>query len=162
MAMDLLEYKRVLIVDDEPDILDTLEEELSMCDVVKAQSFEEAKELLETQYFDIAVLDIMGVNGYRLLEIAKDKGVLAVMLTAHALSPEDTVKSFKEGAALYVPKDKLMDMPTYLNDVLEAQEQGKKVWWRWLDRFGAYYNKKFGANWRKVDEDFWKNFGGWQ
>jgi DNA-binding NtrC family response regulator len=162
MTDNLLDYKRVLLVDDEPDVLDTLEEELSMCDVVKARTFEEAKEFLETQYFDIAVLDIMGVNGYRLLEIAREKGVLAVMLTAHALSPEDTVKSFKEGAALYVPKDKLMDMPTYLNDVLEAREQGKKVWWRWLDRFGAYYNKKFGANWRKVDEDFWKNFGAWQ
>jgi DNA-binding NtrC family response regulator len=162
MTDNLLDYKRVLLVDDEPDVLDTLEEELSMCDVVKAGTFEEAKELLETQYFDIAVLDIMGVNGYGLLEIAGEKGVLAVMLTAHALSPEDTVKSFKEGAALYVPKDKLSDMPTYLNDVLEAREQGKRVWWRWLDRFGAYYNKKFGTNWRKVDEDFWKNFGAWQ
>jgi DNA-binding NtrC family response regulator len=162
MAADLLEYKRVLIVDDEPDVLDTLEEELSICDVVKAQSFEDAKEILENQYVDIAVLDIMGVNGYRLLEIANEKGVPAVMLTAHALSPEDTVKSFKKGAALYVPKDKLNDIATYLEDVLEAQEQGKKFWWRWIDRFGAYYNKKFGANWRKVDEDFWKNFGAWQ
>jgi DNA-binding NtrC family response regulator len=162
MTTDLLQYKRVLIVDDEPDVLDTLEEELSMCDVVKARSFDEAREILESEYFDIAVLDIMGVNGYGLLEIANQKGVLAVMLTAHALSPEDTVKSFKKGAALYVPKDKLNDIPTYLNDILEAQEQGKKVWWRWLDRFGAYYNKKFGSNWRKVDEDFWKNFGAWQ
>jgi DNA-binding NtrC family response regulator len=162
MAADLLDYKRVLIVDDEPDVLDTLEEELSMCDVVKAGSFEEAKEILENQYFDIAVLDIMGVDGYRLLEIANEKGVPAVMVTAHALSPEDTVKSFKKGAALYVPKDKLNDIATYLEDVLEAQEQGKKFWWRWIDRFGAYYNKKFGANWKKVDEDFWKNFGAWQ
>jgi DNA-binding NtrC family response regulator len=162
MTADLLDYKRVLIVDDEPDVLDTLEEELSMCDVVKAGSFEEAKEILENQYFDIAVLDIMGVDGYRLLEIANEKGVPAVMVTAHALSPEDTVKSFKKGAALYVPKDKLNDIATYLEDVLEAQEQGKKFWWRWIDRFGAYYNKKFGANWKKVDEDFWKNFGAWQ
>jgi DNA-binding NtrC family response regulator len=162
MTADLLDYKRVLIVDDEPDVLDTLEEVLSMCDVVKAQSFAAAKEILETQYFDIAVLDIMGVDGYRLLEIANERGVLAVMFTAHALTPQDTVKSFKEGAALYVPKDKLNDMPTYLNDVLEAQEQGKQFWWRWFDRFGSYYNKKFGKNWRKVDEDFWKNFGAWQ
>ncbi|MFO7785387.1 MAG: response regulator [Thermodesulfobacteriota bacterium] len=162
MAMDLLEYKRILIVDDELDVLETLEDVLDMCDVVKAQSFEEAKEILETQYFDIAILDIMGVDGYQLLEIANQRGVLAVMLTAHALSPEDTVKSFKKGAALYVPKEKLNDMPQYLNDILEAQEQGKKYWWRWLNRFGNYYNRKFGANWRKVDEEFWKNFGGWQ
>ncbi|HDR16227.1 MAG TPA: response regulator, partial [Desulfobacteraceae bacterium] len=94
MSMDLVSYKRVLIVDDERDVLETLEEVLSMCDVVKAQSFAEAEDLLESQYFDIAVLDIMGVNGYKLLDIANEKGVLAVMLTAHALSPEDTMKSF--------------------------------------------------------------------
>lgn len=60
--MSLLDYKRVLIVDDEPDVLDMLEELLPMCDVVKASSFDRGKELLETQYFDIATLDIMGIN----------------------------------------------------------------------------------------------------
>ena len=153
MSAPLLDYKRVLIVDDEPDILESLEEVLSMCDVVKAGTFEEAREILETQYFDIAVLDIMGVNGYRLLEIATRKGVPAVMLTAHALSPEDTVKSFKEGAASFVPKEKLNDLPQYLDDVLKAKEEGKKLWWRWIDRFGAYYNKKFGPQWKKVDAE---------
>jgi len=67
--------KRVLIVDDEPDILESLEELLPMCYVEKASSFGEAKELLETQYFDIAILDIMGVEGYKLLEIANEKRV---------------------------------------------------------------------------------------
>ena len=43
---DLLEGKRVLIVDDEPDVLESLIELLSMCDVVTASTFEEAKELL--------------------------------------------------------------------------------------------------------------------
>ena len=59
---DILKGKRILIVDDEPDVLDTLEDLLSMCEVVKATSFEEAKKQLETQSFDMAVLDIMGVN----------------------------------------------------------------------------------------------------
>jgi nucleotide-binding universal stress UspA family protein/CheY-like chemotaxis protein len=141
----LLDGKRTLIVDDEPDILDTLAELLSMCKVVKAASFEEAAERLETEPFDIAVLDIMGVDGYRLLGIAKEKGVIPVMLTAHALSPEDTVKSFKEGAASYVPKEKMAHIATYLNDVLEAKEKGKHFWWRWIERFGTYYEKRFGS-----------------
>lgn len=50
----LSDGKRILIVDDEPDILETLEDLLPMCDVVKAFTFEEAKELLQTQYFHIA------------------------------------------------------------------------------------------------------------
>ncbi|MBL7101167.1 MAG: response regulator, partial [Desulfobacteraceae bacterium] len=41
----LLDGKRILIVDDEADILDILEELLEMCDVVKASTFDEAKEL---------------------------------------------------------------------------------------------------------------------
>ncbi|MBP1748937.1 MAG: response regulator with CheY-like receiver, AAA-type ATPase, and DNA-binding domain, partial [Deltaproteobacteria bacterium] len=76
---DLLKGKKILIVDDEPDILDTLEEVLSPCKVVKAGTFEDAKRQLETQPFDMAVLDIMGVNGYELLEIAVAKKVTAVM-----------------------------------------------------------------------------------
>jgi len=162
MARDLLKYKRVLIVDDEPDVLDTLEGLLSMCDVVKASTFEEAKEILETQYFDIAILDIMGVDGYKLLELAAKRDVIAVMLTAHALSPEDTVKSFKEGAASYVPKEKMSEITTYLNDILEAKEEGKSFWWRWFDRFASYYDNKFGADWKEVDKDFWEKFGYWQ
>lgn len=58
----LLEGKKILIIDDEPDVLDSLEQLLSMCDVVKAVAFDEAKQLLESQYFDIAIIDIMGVR----------------------------------------------------------------------------------------------------
>jgi DNA-binding response OmpR family regulator len=158
MTTNWLAHKRVIIVDDEPDVLETLEELLPMCDVVKASSFGEAKDLLETQYFDIAILDIMGVDGYKLLEIANTKKVMAVMLTAHALSPEDTVKSYKEGAAYYVPKEKMTEITTYLNDILEANEQGKNFWSRWLDRFEVYFDKKFGPDWKDKDKDFWTKY----
>lgn len=153
-----LKGKRILIVDDEPDVLDTLEELLSMCIVTKASSFREAKKQLEEQNFDVAVLDIMGVDGYELLEIAKQKQVLALMLTAHALSPEETVKSFKAGANLYVPKDKIAEIVTYLEDVLEANETNKSTWWRWLDRLGSYYDEAFEKDWRYKDKEFWKKF----
>ena len=77
----LLRGKKVLIVDDEPDILDLLTELLSTCMTDRASSFEEAKELLETEFYDIVVLDIMGVKGFDLLEIAKGRNVPALMLT---------------------------------------------------------------------------------
>jgi DNA-binding NtrC family response regulator len=154
----ILEGRKILIVDDEPDLLDTLEELLSMCDVVKASSFEDGKMYLETQLFDFAILDIMGVNGYALLEIATEKRITAVMLTAHALSPQGTVKSFEGGAASYVPKDKMMDLPSILVDILEARKKGKSVWWRWMDRMDDYYQEKFGPDWKKKDKDFWDRF----
>ena len=39
----LLDGKKILIVDDEPDVLEVLEELLSMCEVVKASTFEECQ-----------------------------------------------------------------------------------------------------------------------
>lgn len=154
----LLEGKRVLIVDDEPDILETLEELLTMCEIVKATNFEEAKELLTTQYFDIAILDIMGVNGYTLLDIATKRDVITIMLTAHALSPENIVKSYKEGAASYIPKDEMTNIDVFLNDVLEAKENGKNLWWRWYERMGSFCEKRFGPKWKDKDKEFWDKF----
>ena len=158
MAKGLLNEKKVLIVDDEPDILETLKELLSMCEVTEAATFEQAKELLETQVFDIAVLDIMGVNGYKLLDIARQKKIIPVMLTAHALSPDHTIKSYRRGAALYVPKDQMANIVTYIEDVLEGLSKGKSTWWRWLERFESYYEKKFEAAWKDKDDEFWKGF----
>jgi len=157
MNKSLLDGKRVLIVDDEPDVLATLEDLLSMCDVVKASDFLEAKDLLTTQYFDLAILDIMGVDGYKLLEIAVERKVIAVMLTANALSPEDTVKSLKDGAASYVPKEEMENIVTYINDVLEAKEEGKSLLWRWMERFSDFYDRKFGLDWKDRDKDFWES-----
>ena len=157
-AKDLLEGKRLLLVDDEPDVLDTLADLLPACDTVKASNFKAAKDYLESEYFDLAILDIMGVEGYQLLEIANQRKVTAVMLTAHALSPENIVKSFREGAASYLPKEEMVNIASFLNDVFEAQEQGKSTWIRWYDRMGAFFEKKFGSQWQDDEKEFWDRF----
>ena len=155
---DLLEGKKVLIVDDEPDVLETLRDLLEMCDVVEASSFEEAKELLETQNFDLAILDIMGVSGYELLEIASKKKVTAVMLTAYALTPGDVVKSHKGGAAYYIPKEEMVNITTLLNDIMEAKEKGEDTWGSWFSRMASFCEKKFGPDWKSSDKEFWEKF----
>ena len=63
----ILRGKRVLIVDDEEDILHVLVELLDLCKIDTASSFEEARQLLETQPYDIAVLYFLGVMGFDLL-----------------------------------------------------------------------------------------------
>jgi hypothetical protein len=98
----------------------------------------------------------MGVNGYDLLGIAGAKNVTAVMLTAHALSPEDTMKSFRCGASYYVPKDKIADMVTILSGVLEAKKKGKNTWIPFMGWAEAYYTAKFGPKWEACDMEFWK------
>ncbi len=159
MPKSPLDGKRVLAVDDEPDILETLEDLLPMCELVKASSFEQAKRLLETREFDIAILDIMGVGGYGLLEIAKKKGIPAVMLTAHALTPGSIVKSIKEGAASYVPKEELNNIESFLTDVLAARKEGTNPWKSWEEKLpSSYFERRFGAAWKDKDRDFWDTF----
>ena len=151
-----LENKKILIVDDEPDVLDSLEELLDMSTTVRAQSFEQANHLLETQDFDMAILDIMGVDGYQLLETANKKNVVAVMLTAHALSPDNIKKSYRGGACSYIPKEEMINIETFLIDVLTAKKEGKNPWTTWYKRLGAFCDKKFGADWDKDEKEFWE------
>ena len=158
MTKDVLEGKRILIVDDEPDVIETLKDLLTMCSLVEAYTFEDARDFFERESFDLAILDIMGVDGYKLLEVAKDKDVPAIMLTANALSVSHTVWSFKGGAAFYVPKEEMIHIERFLKDILVARKKGKNLRNRWLERMGSYYEKKFGPDWQHDDEEFWEDF----
>ena len=155
----IIRGRKVLIVDDEKDILDSLTELLELCKIDRASSFEEAKDLLEEYDYDIVVLDIMGVKGFELLEITKNKGVPALMLTAHALTEESLKRSAEEGAAYFVPKDEMHNIADFVADVLEAKEQNKNPWVRWFKRLGATFDNIFtGPNWREREQEFWEKF----
>lgn len=67
---------------------------------------------MERNNYDVAILDIMGVRGFDLLEIAKNRDIPALMLTAHGLSKENLKKSAEEGAAYYSPKDEMINKET--------------------------------------------------
>jgi len=155
----LLNGKRVIAVDDEQDVLDSIVDLLPMCQMVTAASFEEARKLLESQQFDLAILDIMGVDGYGLLEVATRKKIPTVILTAHAWSPDNLVRSIKEGAVSYLPKEELANITDYLNDVLIAEREGRDPWKSWHDRLPAsYFEKRWGAAWKDTDKQFWETF----
>ncbi len=155
---EMLKGKKVLIVDDEPDVLETLEEMLDMCLIDKAPDYETARKFLNKNSYDVAILDIMGVRGYDLLELANAKGVPALMLTAHALSPDNLVRSIREGAQSYVPKDKISDIATYLAEIVADEEEGKEKSGKWFARLKPFFDNKFGAGWRKKHEKFWEEF----
>jgi len=103
--------KVILAVDDEPDVLTVLGEEIlgaaPKCKFEKATAYEEAAKKLESQAYDIVILDIMGVRGFDLLDLAVRKNFKVVMLTAHALSPEALSRSFEMKARAYLPKRKI-------------------------------------------------------
>ena len=154
-ARKILKGKRVLVVDDEEDILQLVSELLDICKIDTASTFEDAKDLLEKNTYHIAVLDIMGVKGYDLLEIANERGIPALMLTAHALTKEDLKKSAEKGASFYAPKDEINKLDVFIADVLEAKERNKNIWARWYERLSGFCDRRFGKDWREQDREFW-------
>ena len=156
--LEILEGKKVLVVDDEPDVVESIRELLDMCNIDTAVDFETGEKLLNQNKYDIAVLDIMGVNGYELLEIANKKGVPALMLTAHALSPDNFAKSISGGAKAYIPKEKISEIGIYLSDLLKAQEGIEKPD-NWFSRLKSFFDFQFGKEWLKEYRELEKKYG---
>lgn len=150
--------KRILAVDDEKDVLDTIQEALEDAKVDKAIDFETAVDLINTHKYDLAILDIMGVDGLTLLEKTVEKGIPTVMLTAHALNAQTLMASIRKGALSYLPKEKLADLESILNELLEALDKGNPPWKILFDKLGDFFDQKFGRGWRERDKDFWSEF----
>ena len=158
MPEDILQGKRLLAVDDEPDVLDILEEELAEYKVRidKSLYYDEASRKLASETYDLIILDIMGVRGFDLLEHCVKKGLPVVMLTAHALSPESLRKSIELGARAYLPKDQLGHIAPFLTDVLTMDHASG--WKAVLRKLSGSFGKRFGPEWRKSEGEFWDAF----
>jgi CheY-like chemotaxis protein len=155
---DHLAGKRVLIVDDEEDILDTLADLLEGARTDPARDHAAALRKIRQNRYDLAILDIMGVDGLGLLEETVAAGIPTVMLTAHAVSAQTLMESIRKGAIAYVPKETLADLADLLNDLLDAQARGEPPWKLLFDRLGDFFDRRFGADWKTRDAAFWSEF----
>jgi DNA-binding response OmpR family regulator len=157
MALEILKDKRILAVDDEPDVLDTLQEILAENEGLvmdRAQDYETAYHLLRSWTYDAVILDIMGVRGFDLLNASVHLGFPTVMLTAHAFSAADLKKAVEMGARAYIPKEKMFDIPAFLEDVLTLAHSSNLK--RMFQRLGGVFNKKFGSEWMEDEKSFWE------
>ncbi len=150
MTASVLDGKRILAVDDEPDVLAVLEEEIKYscptCQVDKATTYEKGVELINANGYDIVILDIMGVRGFDLLELAAKRNLKVSMLTAHDLSAEALKESHDLGARAYLPKDKLGEIVPFLEDVLT--QEYKTGWKRLLEKLGPFFDDQFEPGWK--------------
>jgi CheY-like chemotaxis protein len=144
MGESILNDKRILAVDDEPDVLLVLEEEIlgaaPKSKLEMAAMYEEAVKKLESQTYDLVILDIMGVRGFDLLDLAVGKKLRVAMLTAHALTPEALKRSFEMKARAYLPKEKLGEVVPFLEDVFKYEYL---LGWEY---------------WQKAERSFWEDF----
>lgn len=162
MTQSILDGKKILAIDDEPDVLAVLEEEITYkcpsAKFEKATTYEDAKKLLESRNYDVVVLDIMGVRGFDLLEIAVKRNLKVAMLTAHALTPEALKKSFEMRAGAYLPKEKLGEVVPFLEDMLKYDFQSG--WKRLMDKLYGFFNDKFDTDWEKRTGGPWSEWIG--
>ena len=153
-----LDGKKILAVDDEPDVLETIVDALETAHVDTASDFKTAAQKIEENRYDLAILDIMGVDGLTLLEQTVKKGIPTVMLTAHAMNVETLMTSIKKGAISFLPKEKLADLDIILEDMLKAMHNGEPTWKILFDELEGFFNEKFGPGWKEKDKDFWLEF----
>jgi CheY-like chemotaxis protein len=157
MRESILNGKRILAVDDEPDVLTVLEEEIvdscSNCIVEKATTYQEAVEKMVSWTYDLVILDIMGVRGFDLLEMAVQRNFPVAMLTAHALSTEALKQSIEMKARAYLPKEKLGEVVPFLEDALELEYL--PAWKRLFEKLKTFFDKRLGPGWEnKVSVDW--------
>jgi DNA-binding response OmpR family regulator len=145
----------VLVVDDEPDVLATVQELLNNFIVHTAKDFETARQYIMTFTYDVVILDIMGVNGFELLKLAVLRNFPTIMFTAHALNPEALKASIKLGAVAYVPKTEINHLPEMVEELMRAPRQ--PLWRKVFERFISSFDKSFGDDWREKDR-FLKEF----
>ena len=158
MTQSYLNGKRILAVDDETDILETIIDILDMARVDTATDYETGSEKIHKGGYDLAILDIMGVDGLSLLEEATEKNIPAVMLTAHAVNPDALMASIRKGAISYLPKEKLNELDTLLEELLAAHDRGEPPWKLLFEKLEDYFDERFGADWKEKDKAFWSEF----
>jgi two-component system OmpR family response regulator len=113
---------KVLLVDDEDDFRETLQKRLRnrKLQVEAAENGYKALELIQTQDFDVVVLDVKmpGMDGIETLKEIKIKkpDVEVIMLTGHA-SVESGIQGMQLGAFDYVMK------PVPLDELLDKMRQ---------------------------------------
>ena len=109
MMKDKAPSQSVLVVDDDPNVLEVLDARLSSCGLLvhKAEGGRKALQILKTQRIDLVVSDVKmpEMDGMALLSeiIRIQPGLPVIFLTAYANVP-DAVRAVKSGAVDYVEK----------------------------------------------------------
>jgi CheY-like chemotaxis protein len=133
------ERRRVLVVDDEPDVLLLCRVNLEFegYEVAEAADGEEAMQRLREQRFDVVLLDVMmpKMDGWQVLEAVKAdpdlKDLPVVMLTAK-VQDQDQIRGWSQGAADYITKPfSPLALSQVLQDVLatdpEEEERRRRM-----------------------------------
>jgi two-component system response regulator GlrR len=125
--------ERILVVDDDPNILEVLSMRLesSGFEPAKVKSAEEALKKLKEEKFDLVLTDLRmaGMDGMDLLEEARkmDADMPVIILTAHGSIP-NAVEAMQKGAFSYLTKPfEDRELTIHIERALEKRNLQKKI-----------------------------------
>ena len=116
----------ILVIDDDHRLRKLLEKFFVSFDyrVSSAESAEEGQKLIESNQFDIVVLDIMlpGQSGLEYLETLKKEHKLPVLLLTARGDPEDRIQGLERGADDYLSKPfEPQELVLRINNILQKR-----------------------------------------
>jgi CheY-like chemotaxis protein len=149
---EILIGKRILAVDDEPDVLEIIHDQLEPSEITTASTYEQATDLLSRDHFDLVLLDIMGVRGFELLEQCRDRHFPAAMLTAHSINAESVNRALNLGAVSFLPKEELANLGEHVADIFEGLAKGRSHWKKLFDRLGPFFRDRLGLTWETIEK----------
>ncbi len=151
MERNILEGKRILVVDSEPEMRDSVAAVLSASEVVTVGKLDEARPLICREFFDLVILDTVSANGCGLLDVCQAKKVPAAMLTAREVEVRRLNTAMKLGAMSFFPRDELSRLPETVADLLERLEK-RKTYLSKLRRLGAAVWEALRVAWEETDQ----------
>jgi CheY-like chemotaxis protein len=151
MKESILQNKIILAVDDSLDVLTVLEEEIleacPTCRFDKATTYYEAVERIVSLTYDIVLLDILGVRGLDLVELAISRNFPVAIFTAHPFTPEFLKHHFKMEGYAYLPKERLGEVVPFLETILRYEYLSG--WGHLFKKITGFLGDKFEFNWKK-------------
>jgi len=125
MEASTLNSKRILAVDDDPDLLDVLEEEILAAHpdlkVEKAVTFSQAIEKMIWVNYDAVILDITSSYGFKLLQLAQSRHLHVGLLTTYPVLPGHPRLSTQMAARAFLSKDRLGDVVSFLDKIIDGK-----------------------------------------
>jgi len=144
----VLDYKSVLVVDEDSIILDRVDRILDTCNVFTAMNFNTAIQYIMSYTIDILIINVGVGNSFDLLYNASVlKNCHTVILNDHAITPEAFNKSLQHDKISFFSRDNMSKLKSFLEKIVK--QNSKSLWDRIFTMPGSYTKKHVIPDWEK-------------
>jgi hypothetical protein len=120
---------KTLVVDDEPDVFETVKARVSACDIFTAGDFQSVYDLIKHESSGRISVDIVGAHGNALFERTSTHMTSAAMLTAQTANGEgsDSDVARRQSAVSFLPQEELTRRTVLICELREELARGRRL-----------------------------------